>query len=63
MCVTWRDLRDRSQGEGARLSKPHARPGAGVRAPIVAIRPNAIGTGWEKPGNAGGAKGGRKVET
>jgi hypothetical protein len=37
----------------ARLSKPQAHPRAGVRALIVA----------SKPGNAGGAKGGRKVET
>jgi len=35
------------------LSKPHAVPRAGVRVLIVAL----------KPGNAGGAKGDRKVET
>jgi hypothetical protein len=63
MYVKWRDLRGRSQGEGARLGKPHARPRAGVRAPIVAIRRNADGIRREKPGNAGGAKGCSKVET
>jgi hypothetical protein len=51
--VKRRDLRGKLQGAGARLSKPQARPRAGVRASIVAV----------KPGNAGGAKGGRKVET
>lgn len=61
--VKWRDLRGRVQGRGARLNKPQARPRAGVSAPIVAIRPNADGIRREKPGNAGGAKGGRKVET
>jgi hypothetical protein len=51
--VTWRDLRGNEQGVGARLSKPQAHPRVGVRALIVAM----------KPGNAGGAKGCRKVET
>jgi hypothetical protein len=50
--MKWRDLRG-EQGKGARLGKPQARPRAGVRVPIVAT----------KPGNAGGAKGNRKVET
>ena len=50
--MKWRDLRVRLQGLCARLSKPHAQPRAGVRALIVAL----------KPGNAGGAKGCRKVE-
>ena len=53
MPVKWRDLRGSEQGMCARLSKPHAHPRAGVRALIVA----------SKPGNAGGAKGCRKVET
>ena len=35
----------------------------GVRALIVAIRTQAISLNREKPGNAGGAKGCRKVET
>jgi len=51
--MKWRDLRVCLQGLCARLSKPHAQPRAGVRALIVA----------SKPGNAGGAKGCRKVET
>ena len=41
-------------GEGCQVEfKPQARPRAGVTALIVAM----------KPGNAGGAKGCRKVET
>jgi|SRR5277367_3171840 len=51
--VKWRDLRGVEQGMCARSSRPHAHPRAGVRALIVAM----------KPGNAGGAKGCRKVET
>src|ERR1039458_1791197 len=50
--VKRRDLRGSLQGKGARLSKPQARPRAGVTALIVAM----------KPGNAGGAKGGRSEE-
>jgi len=52
--VKRRDSRGQSQGvcvEGRINRKP--RPRAGVRALMVAM----------KPGNAGGAKGGRKVET
>ena len=40
-------------GGVCQVSKPQAHPRAGVRALVVAT----------KPGNAGGAKAGRKVET
>jgi hypothetical protein len=65
--VRWLEAESR-EGGTHEVERPVRQQGArarraGVRALIVAIRTHALGMNREKPGNAGGAKGCRKMET